>query len=160
MNSFQFLAQLQKSAAEFQMKQLQSQLAAEKKSAAYDSDFLSAENVRAMIRLKEAEASDCRELNDSEIISVRSLLEEYMDLFAPGQKKFKQYIVLISLYLHFIEEKPFHPIGMRTDENEKLFFDGTYYRCPLKDKYSGAENSLCSLCRASGYHELKNMKER
>ena len=164
MNSSQFLAQLQSSASVFRMKQLRSQLAAEKHSAAannspgYEADFLSSENAHAMIRLKEAESAGEKELNESEISSVRTLLEEYMDRFAPGQKKFKNYIVLISLYLHFIEEKPFHPEGMRAEGGRRLFFDGAYYRCPLKDIYSGEEKSLCTLCRAAGYSEMNNKR--
>ena len=166
MNSSQFLIQLQSSASVFRIKQLRSQLAAETNSAAdynspgYEADFLSSENTHAMIRLKEAKTAGESELNENEIISVRSLLEDYMDRFAPGQEKFKKYIVLISLYLHFIEEKPFHPVGMRTEGDRILFFDGTYYRCPLKDIYSGDEKSLCTLCRAAGYSETKNKKEQ
>jgi len=79
-----------------------------------------------------------------------SCIDKYMDENAPGQTGLKRYIRIISTYLAFIDRRPLHPVGMFFSKNQRVTRKGDKYFCPIKNKQSDQELSLCKYCVCLG----------
>ena len=52
------------------------------------------------------------EVDENELDDFKMCIDNYFDLYAPDDKKFREFIKIISIYLTFIAKKPLHPPGI------------------------------------------------
>lgn len=75
-------------------------------------------------------------------------INRYMDMYAPGQTDFKDYIRILSLYRTFIAKLPLHPPEMQIPGGGKIYKKGKNYFCTAKQQHIHDEDSLCRFCTA------------
>lgn len=73
-----------------------------------------------------------------------------------GHEVFKRLMKIISSYLIFIAKKPVHPVGLIFPGGFRIIEKNGVYYCPVKNKQSGIEYSLCEFCVCKDTEELEN----
>lgn len=51
-------------------------------------------------------------IDNEAVAELDSLLDAYMDAYAPNRPNLKKYIKLVSMYLAFVAGRPLHPPGL------------------------------------------------
>ena len=86
------------------------------------------------------------EIDDEKLNDFRHRIDNYLDLYAPGDVDLKKYIKGISTYLAFIVRRPLHPPGLKFSNGERIFEkDGSFY-CSGKRVFIKEDLSLCKYC--------------
>lgn len=88
-------------------------------------------------------------INDSELKILKEKIDYYFSIYSPNNKIFNEFIKYITIYLKFIVEKPFHPVGMRFSNGNYVFKKKDKYYCTGKSKFIKETNSLCKDCVCS-----------
>jgi len=86
------------------------------------------------------------EIDSTPVEKFENALNRYLDIYAPGKKDLKCYVLNISLYLTFIAKKPLHPPGVQFSDDIHIVKDGDFYYCSGKRRFLKDPFSLCRYC--------------
>jgi uncharacterized protein (UPF0305 family) len=122
----------------------------------YASDCLKRYNYEAYSEIKDPETTvDVVDVDDDAIMEFESILDAYMDAYAPNRLNLKNYIKLVSLYLTFVAKRPLHPPSiMAPDCNSGSATKRSHYCVAGKAKLD-ERFPICRYCVAWG--RLKQM---
>jgi uncharacterized protein (UPF0305 family) len=127
----------------------------EKYRKAYSSDYF-AYMYAAFQELRTCNISDKGEPVDIE--EHRNLLlriSQQKDEGNARQRAFNRFVAVVIPYLAFIARRTIHPPGMVFPGGLTITSQGDEYYCPVKNKQSGVELSLCDFCKCRDSGELK-----
>lgn len=103
---------------------------------------VSAHNRRTLLSMKRMTDTADREIEESRVEELRRRLSAYLDLYMPKQPDGHKWIILASLFLTFIMERPMHPMDIVPIRVE-AHAGKQRYVCPCK---SSDEDSVCFFC--------------
>jgi uncharacterized protein (UPF0305 family) len=86
------------------------------------------------------------EVNENELDDFKMCIDNYFDLYAPDDKKFREFIKIISIYLTFIAKKPLHPPGILFSNGATVYQSENSYHCTGKSDFIKENHSLCKYC--------------
>ena len=86
------------------------------------------------------------EVNENELDDFKMCIDNYFDLYAPDDKKFREFIKIISIYLTFIAKKPLHPPGILFSNGATVYQNKDSYHCTGKSVFIKENHSLCKYC--------------
>ena len=75
------------------------------------------------------------EVDENELDDFKMCIDNYFDLYAPDDKKFREFIKIISIYLTFIAKKPLHPPGILFSNGATVYQSENSYHCTGKSIY-------------------------
>jgi uncharacterized protein (UPF0305 family) len=106
-------------------------------------------NIETMLELKHKIISvENILIDDIKVSNLKLAIDAYIDKYAPGQEKQKNFVRIISVYLTFIANKPLHPEGLFDPDGKAIYKNGRIV-CPIKSKEVHEVGSLCRFCVAS-----------
>lgn len=103
---------------------------------------ISGHNRRTLLSMREQMDTAEKEVSGDRVQELRRRLSAYLDRYMPEQPQGHKWIILSSLYLTFILERPMHPLDavhIRVEE----WAGKLQYVCPCK---SSDEESVCFFC--------------
>ena len=86
------------------------------------------------------------EVDENELDDFKMCIDNYFDLYAPDDKKFREFIKIISIYLTFIAKKPLHPPGILFSNGATVYQSENSYHCTGKSDFIKENHSLCKYC--------------
>jgi uncharacterized protein (UPF0305 family) len=87
-------------------------------------------------------------VNEKKLREMEAGLDRYMIKHIPGEKDYKDFIRIVSVYLTFIAQKPLHPPGMFDKSGQAAYKDGMAV-CPLRAEEIKKPCSLCRFCKST-----------
>jgi uncharacterized protein (UPF0305 family) len=106
-------------------------------------------NYEAFLELHRAPPdSESMPVNEKELREMEAGLEHYMAKYMPGEKDYKHFIRIVSIYLTFIAKKPLHPPGMFDESGQATYKNGMAV-CPLRAEEIMKPGSLCRFCKST-----------
>jgi len=79
----------------------------------YVSDCMSRYNYEAYLEITDPETVVVvADIDNDAVIEFESILDGYMETYAPNRPNLTMYIKLVSLYLAFVARRPLHPPGI------------------------------------------------
>ncbi|MEG0875264.1 MAG: DUF2115 family protein [Clostridiales bacterium] len=105
-------------------------------------------NLETLISLKENQGNFFSEqVNQRYLLKFEDAINNFMDVHAPGDGDFKDYIRILNCYRTFILKIPMHPVGMSLEKGN-VTKKGKDYYCSAKKFYMNQPDSLCRFCMA------------
>ena len=86
------------------------------------------------------------EVDEKMLEDFKHSIDNYFNLYAPGNEDFKEFIKIISIYLTFIVKKPLHPPGIIFSNGTTVYENGDSYYCTGKRIFIKDNASLCKYC--------------
>lgn len=86
------------------------------------------------------------EVDEKKLEDFRHRIDNYLDLYAPGDEDLKKYVKGISTYLAFIARRPLHPPGIRFSSEATVFEKNGLYYCSGRRTFAKEDLSLCKYC--------------
>lgn len=112
-------------------------------------------NRRTLLEMMELTAAEDRDqLADEKIEGLYFSLRQYLEKYFPEKPEAWKWIILASIYLTFLAEKPMHPIeivGIQVRENGSEL----QYECPEKSSEPDAVCNYCVCKKMSNYDIMK-----
>jgi uncharacterized protein (UPF0305 family) len=106
-------------------------------------------NYEAFLELHRAlPGSESMPVNEKELREMETELDHYMTKYMPGEKDYKHFIRIVSVYLTFIAKKPLHPPGMFDESGQAAYKNGMVV-CPLRAEEIMKPGSLCRFCKST-----------
>lgn len=103
---------------------------------------ISEHNRRTLLTMREQTDAAPGKVDGDRVKELRRRLSVYLERYMPAQPKGHKWIILASLYLTFILERPMHPAEAVHFRTERIAGKLTYL-CPCK---SPDEESVCYFC--------------
>lgn len=118
------------------------------------SDF----NRGVLLELKAAEVMDERELCRDKVTGLWDVLREYLREHLPGRPAGWKWIIISSIYLTFVAERPMHPVDL-LDIKVTAQEGKAVYECPSKSKIKHTTCDYC-VCRRMSNYEITKRRMR
>lgn len=103
---------------------------------------ISEHNRHTLLEMMEFSVSDETNVSLQQVESLRTILENYLNIYLPDDRSSWKWIILSCIYLCFICNRPLHS-KESVHYTENSVNGKTVYRCPCK---SPEENTACSFC--------------
>lgn len=107
---------------------------------------ISEHNRITLLEMMTSTSSDETDISISKVESLKTTLENYLSIYLPEDKTCWKWIILASIYLCFICNRPLHS-RESVHYTETPSNGETIYQCPCKAKEEGTACSFC-VCKA------------
>jgi uncharacterized protein (UPF0305 family) len=119
----------------------------------YASSTMRQYNYAAFLEITDPETTVfAREIDNDAIAALESMLDGYMDTFAPDQPDLKKYIKLVSLYLAFVARRPLHPPSIVAPESNSSAATINSRYCVVGEADLDERFPICRYCVAYSNH--------
>ena len=127
-------------------------------SSEYASECMRRYNYEAYLEITNPETIVVLSNVDNEVIvEFESILDAYMEAYAPNRSNLKNYIKLVSLYLAFVARRPLHPPLIMAPERHKGAIKKSGQYCIVGNADLDGRFPICQYCVA--YLESNPMKK-